>query len=211
MCGRYYVDDETTREMERIVRQAELNLKYENSTVENRNHVSSRSGDICPTDIACVLFHDNQRLQMGQMKWGIEGIVPNHLMINARCETVESKCVFANSVQKHRIIIPAAGFYEWNQKKEKSIFVKKDSPVLFMAGIYQKGTNNQDQFVILTTNANESIRPVHDRMPLILEESEILGWLLDDSKVHDYLRKIPVLLQRKTEYEQMSFLDHIII
>ena len=55
-----------------------------------------------------------------------------------------------------------------------------------------------------TTAANASMEPVHDRMPLILEYQEITEWILDDAKTGRILHHIPCLLERKTEYEQLS-------
>ncbi len=83
------------------------------------------------------------------------------------------KKTFRDSVEHRRIVIPAAWFYEWNRKKEKNIFYRKEQPVLFMAGIYKR-YQGEERFVILTTKANASMEPVHDRMPLILEENEII-------------------------------------
>ena len=69
-------------------------------------------------------------------------------------------------------MIPAKGFWEWNKSKEKFSFERTDSQVLFMAGCYDC-IDGQDRFVILTTEANSSVKPVHDRMPLILERNEL--------------------------------------
>lgn len=60
------------------------------------------------------------------------------------------------------------------------------------------------RFVILTTEANTSMKPVHDRMPLILEQNEIVPWILDNEKAGDILHKTPCLLERKSDYEQLS-------
>ena len=76
-------------------------------------------------------------------------------------------------------------------------------PVLFMAGFCRQYEDGE-HFVILTTAANESMEPVHDRMPLILERQDIAGWIFDDAKTENILHKIPCLLERKTEYEQLS-------
>ena len=73
-----------------------------------------------------------------------------------------------------------------------------------MAGCYRRYEDG-DRFVILTTQANASMEPVHDRMPLVLEREEAVAWLLEDSATGELLRKSPPLLERRTEYEQMSF------
>ena len=92
--------------------------------------------------------------------------------------------------------------FEWNRRKEKSTFYRKDAPVLFMAGCcrqYEDGAH----FVILTTGANASVKPVHGRMPLILEQGEVAPWILNDRQAEGILHKVPCLLGRKSDYEQL--------
>ena len=113
------------------------------------------------------------------------------------------KPAFRNGLMKGRIVIPAAGFYEWNARKEKNTFLRKDGRATFMAG-FCLGTAEDERFTILTTAANDSMKPVHDRMPLILEEDEIGPWLYDPEHAANLLKKVPVLLERRTDYEQMS-------
>lgn len=72
-----------------------------------------------------------------------------------------------------------------------------------MAGFYNS-CQVEDSFVILTTVANKSMQPVHDRMPLILELEEIEPWIFDDSETQKLLLKTPCLLGRRAEYEQLS-------
>ena len=62
---------------------------------------------------------------------------------------------------------------------------------------------NERRFVILTTDANESMRKVHERMPLILEKEQLSDWF-DDRKMEEILNQIPVQLKREAEYEQQS-------
>ena len=100
-------------------------------------------------------------------------------------------------------MIPAKGFWEWNKSKEKFSFERPDAQVMFMAGCYDC-FDGQERFVILTTEANPSVKPVHDRMPLILERNELEGWVTDDGAAEHFLHKTPVLLEREAEYEQMS-------
>ena len=65
-------------------------------------------------------------------------------------------------------------------------------------------SENEHRFVILTTAANASMEPVHDRMPLILEENQIKDWICENSKTEELLKKTPPLLEREGEYEQMK-------
>ncbi len=110
--------------------------------------------------------------------------------------------MFRDSIEYRRIVIPAAWFYEWNRNKEKNIFYRKEKRVLFMAGIYNR-YQDEDRFAILTTEANASMKPVHDRMPLILEEEEVIPWIYDVRKAKAILHKVPCLLERRSDFEQI--------
>ena len=126
------------------------------------------------------------------------------LLINARAESARERITFRDSVRHRRCIILAAHFYEWNKAKEKAIFCREDPPVLYMAGIW-KHFENGDRFVILTTQANASVMPVHDRMPLILEKYELENWVYENVDAEYVLGKTPAILKREQEYEQMTF------
>ena len=191
MCGRYYVDDDTAREIERIIRIADE--KVRNMT----------TGDIHPTDMAPILMADDRALCCHMQKWGFPGFDKKQVIFNARSESALEKPTFRDAMTKRRIVVPAAGFYEWNSRKEKSTFYRKNHPILFIAGLYNPYEEG-NRFVILTTSANTSMEPVHDRMPLLLEEDELLPWILDLNAAKEILLKVPYLLERKTEFEQMS-------
>lgn len=111
--------------------------------------------------------------------------------------------MFREGVEQRRVVVPAAWFYEWNKNKEKNIFYRKGQPVLYMAGLYNRYQDG-DRFVILTTEANDSMQPVHDRMPLVLEWDEVHKWLNEDQLVGAFLQKTPPLLERRMDFEQMS-------
>lgn len=91
------------------------------------------------------------------------------------------KRMFQNGIHYHRAVIPAAGFYEWSRQKEKNTFYRKDGKPLYLAGFYDR-FDKEDRFVILTTVANASMRPVHDRMPLVLEKDQIRSWLWEEKQ-----------------------------
>lgn len=188
MCGRFYIDDDTAREIEKMIRKVDKQLRRERKT-----------GDIHPTESATVITAEQKELIATDKKWGFPGFGHSKVIINARAESALEKKMFRDSVLNRRLIIPATGFYEWNQSKEKVTFMKNEP--LYMAGFYNR-FGDEDCFVILTTAANQSMREIHDRMPLILEPEEIEQWLLDDKKAKELLHKVPGLLNKKMEYEQ---------
>lgn len=191
MCGRYYVDDETSREIERIVRDIGMQL--------NRK----KDGDIYPSQPATVLTGKSRTLSAQEMNWGFPQYTGKGLLINARAETVLEKKTFRDSVLHRRCVIPAKHFYEWDAEKNKVTFLRKDSPVLFMAGFYNR-FREEDRFIILTTAANASVSPVHERMPLILEKSELEEWVYEDGLLEFLLHKTPSFLEKYQEFEQQS-------
>ena len=125
------------------------------------------------------------------------------LLINARAETALERKMFRDSVLHRRCIIPAKQFYEWDQDKNKVTFLGENQPILFMAGFYNH-FQDKDRFIILTTQANESVSPIHYRMPLILDRSELEDWVYEDSFLEFALHKTPSQLARRQEYEQQS-------
>ena len=196
MCGRYYVDDETAREIERIIRIADEKVRKAAPEIQAK--------DIHPTDIAPILtVSEHGRISCSLQKWGLPGFEGKQVIFNARSESALEKKMFREGVEHRRIVVPATWFYEWNRNKEKNIFYRREQPVLFMAGIYNR-YQGEDRFVILTTEANASMSPVHNRMPLILEPEEIADWIFEKEKAEQFLHKVSCMLERRTEFEQLS-------
>lgn len=191
MCGRYYVDDETVREIEKVVREVDAKLQKE------------RMGDVYPSQTAAVLTGKIPGLKAEEMNWGFPQYQKKGLLINARAETVLERKMFRDSVLHRRCIIPAKHFYEWDSGKNKVTFFRKEEPILYMAGFYRR-FQDEERFIIITTQANTSVKQVHDRMPLILEKSELEEWVFDDRFLEFALHKIPVRLNKQQEYEQQS-------
>lgn len=190
MCGRYFVDDEMWREIKKICKQID------------DSKLKVTRGDVCPTDMAVVLM-GMKEVRTEQMQWGFTQQYQEGLLINARAETVLSKPSFRDSMRHCRCVIPAAGFYEWNKAKEQVSFRMPQSKILYMAGIWQP-TAKEKQFTILTTSPNDSVSPVHDRMPLVLTSEEIIPWIQSFDAAEKFLTKTPPFLEHKQEYEQLS-------
>ena len=119
---------------------------------------------------------------MEPLLWGFPGFDKGRLLINARAESVKDRPTFADSFAGRRCALPAAGFYEWDKKY---------------------GAENR--FVVLTREANASMEPVHDRMPLILSGEEVVPWVSDAAKAGDILTKELPMLKAERPYEQISF------
>lgn len=188
MCGRYYIETDMTDEIEQIVR-----------TVDRK--IRQIRGDIFPGTPAPVIAVGEDGLEACVKRWGFTGFGRQKIIFNARSETALEKSMFRGCVLHTRCLIPAGGFYEWNRAKEKFTFRDPDSRVLYMAGCFRR-EEGEDRFVILTTQANESVSPVHERMPLILKRNEIAGWLGDSQEYERLISGKPGALERTAEYEQ---------
>ncbi len=202
MCGRYYIDDDTAREIEKVIRMVDEKIRQG----EGSAGIKVTSGDICPTQMAPILTVGQGGITCEPQRWGYPGFSPEagkSVVINARSETISQKRMFRDSILHKRIVIPATWFYEWNQNKEKYVFKHPTDKALFMAGCYTS-YQGENRFVILTTGANASMSQIHDRMPLILEREEIVPWLFEDGETKRLLSKVPCQLSSDTPYQQMS-------
>ncbi|NLN50229.1 MAG: SOS response-associated peptidase [Acholeplasmataceae bacterium] len=178
MCGRFTIN--LTNDQLRNY----LAGKYQ---VNKTNNFSIPRYNVAPgTNIIAVIF-DGVNYRVGELKWGF---IPSFKtekplnLINARAETLFSKTTFRQQALNRRCIIIADSFYEWN-KYDKSDYprriMKKDESILSLAGIWNATTNGDGQKIysaaIITTEANNLLKPVHDRMPVILNEEGEKKWL----------------------------------
>lgn len=192
MCGRYYVDIDMEKEIEQVVKEVDRSLR------------TFRMGrDIHPTEEAPVITLEGQALCGRIKQWGFPGFGKQRVIFNARSETALEKKMFRDSVLNRRCVIPVSHFYEWNSSKEKFTFYKENTPMLYLAGFYRKYEDG-DHFVILTTSANESMRGVHERMPLVVEKDGLKDWLGDGDNPWKELKATPGPLKCMAEYEQRS-------
>lgn len=191
MCGRFFVDEKMISEIEKIVSHID------------REAIGQLSGDVHPSEMACVLTGRRSALNAENMCWGFPGYQGKGLLINARAETVLEKRTFRESVLHRRCVIPAEKFYEWDREKNKVTFFREDAPVMYLAGFYNC-FQGQDCFIIITTAANRSVEKVHERMPLILEKQELEDWIYDDGFTDYALHKESPILKQYQPYVQQS-------
>ncbi|MGI9048444.1 MAG: SOS response-associated peptidase [Rubrobacteraceae bacterium] len=150
--------------------------------------------NVAPTqEVAAVLVDgDERRLEM--LRWGL---IPSWAkdpeigarMINARSETVPEKPSFRSAFRKRRCLIPADGFYEWqktNNGKQPFYARMRDGSPFAFAGLWESWRDNDGPEVrtctILTTNPNELMAQVHNRMPVILPPDYYGLWLDPDAE-----------------------------
>ena len=142
--------------------------------------------NIAPTQDAPVVRQtkDADEREMDMLRWGLvpswsQGPDSGYSMINARAETVATKPAFRSAFRFRRCLVPADGFYEWRKvagrKQPYRITVKDGEPFAF-AGLWEHWTGPDgyvvQSFTIVVTEANELLRPIHDRMPVILDPAD---------------------------------------
>lgn len=190
MCCRYYYDEKMAREIEKICKNIDKKIRMAEE-------------EFCPSEKAPVITGRKDMLLLEEMQWGFPHQDKKGLLINARCEGIGEKKTFGESVRRRRCVIPASGYFEWDSRKNKVAFSREDHKPVYMAGIYDL-VDNVERFVVITTEANESVSNVHDRMPLILEENEIDMWIYDDKAMEYILSKITLKMEPHREYEQQT-------
>ncbi|MGD8576423.1 MAG: SOS response-associated peptidase [Thiohalophilus sp.] len=136
---------------------------------------------------ACRLDNEGQR-ELVALHWGLvphwsKGPDSRYSMINARADTVEQKPAYREPFRHKRCLIPADGFYEWHrteQGKQPYYFrLQQETPLAF-AGLWdhwQGEDRSINSATIIVTEANDLMRPVHDRMPVILPPETWEQWL----------------------------------
>jgi len=187
MCGRY-----TLTQPEAIVEEL-----CEVGDVEVLQPLQPRY-NIAPSQAVPIVRprRDTGTWAVANVRWGLVPLwakdpAIGNRMINARAETAASKPAFRHSFAHRRCLVLADGFYEWQPAtgaKQPFHIRRPDGRGLLLAGLWarwEKGEQPLDTFTILTTEANATLRPIHHRMPVILDHPAAATWLDPVAERHD--------------------------
>lgn len=156
--------------------------------------------NVSPTQLMPVIVWEDSVPKIHQMKWGL---IPywskepkmSFSMINAKAETLNGKPTWKRLLQKQRCLIPADGFYEWEgilgKKMPWRFTLENEEPFCF-AGLWDKWSapgQEIESFTIITTTANKLVERIHNRMPVILHDSDLEAWLKEPKE--DLLKPFP--------------------
>ena len=178
MCGRFTL---TRREAESLA--AELGVPVE-SLPDYRPRYN-----IAPTDAHWIVRMKYEDRELLPARWGLINSWAKDgkraaQQINARAETLSTRSAFKEAFSKRRCVVPADGFFEWVGAKgaRRPIwFHRADGGLILFAGLYESWRPQPDAwertFTIITTDPNQVVEPVHDRMPVILPEGKVDEWL----------------------------------
>ncbi len=206
MCGRFYIPEKDIDDFAGLVNKIEKELL-------------KKAGEIYPGDYAPIITpkqneNVNSDFELSNtvhavhaVKWGFPAR-KGRPIINARSETVREKPMFKLPFVKRRCLIPARGFFEWKDAENSKRRIKHyislvDYSMMYLAGFYwffkDKDGVLSPYFTILTTEANEDIKAIHDRMPVIINEINKEIWLsnsTDNNVIDKLLRPLDTGLLR---------------
>lgn len=190
MCGRFTFtqSEETITELFQLAEVPPLSPRY----------------NLAPTQLAPAVIKTSQA-QNRQFKWLRWGLVPSWSkdtkigtkLINAKAETVAEKPAFRSAFKKRRCLVLADGFYEWQQqngKKQPFYYRLQNGNPFAFAGLWEHWESEEGEGIesctIITTDANELIRPIHDRIPVILAPNDYDKWLDPEVKEPELLQPL---------------------
>jgi putative SOS response-associated peptidase YedK len=179
MCSRYFLD-------------ADGNVIAYTFSVPLNEQVRRRF-NIAPTQEAPVVrAAPGGGREMAMLRWGLVPPWANDIgmgtkMINARGESAAEKPAFREAMAKRRCLVPASGFFEWKGvagRKHPFAITLPGRPLFAFAGLWEswrpRGGAAVETFTIITTEPNEAVAQVHDRMPVILPMQDEEAWLAGD-------------------------------
>ncbi len=178
MCGRFTL---TRREAEELA--AELGVP-----VESLPNYRPRY-NIAPTDQHWIMRMKYEDRELATAKWGLVNSWAKDgkraaQQINARAETLEARSAFKEAFSKRRCVVPADGFFEWvgpKAARQPLWFHRPDGGLLLFAGLYESWQARPREwertFTIVTTDANQVVGRVHDRMPVVLSDEKADEWM----------------------------------
>ncbi len=168
--------------------------------------------NIAPSQLVAVVGLKPDRVHCGValLRWGL---IPHWVRsdkgprpINARAETAATK--FRKNFLERRCLIPASGFYEWltvGRTKQPHLFTVIDAEIFAFAGIWDYWSDESQRVTttcIITTSANDRVRPIHQRMPVIIPRENYAEWLdsgTTEERLHALLQPIPADQMRVVE------------
>ena len=170
-----------------------------------------QSYNLAPSQTAPVLLPaEGGGMRLELFTWGFQPVWAKRAWINARSETVFTSRAFAPAARKHRCLVPALGWYEWQGQsppRQPWIFHRDGFRPFAFAGIACPPTaDQQGNFAILTTAAAERLAHIHGRMPVVLGESEQHSWL--DPKLGEDAA-IGLLARNRVDFSTYKVSSHV--
>jgi putative SOS response-associated peptidase YedK len=164
--------------------------------------------NVAPTDEALVVVQRDERRAITAYRWGLiphwaESAKVGSRMFNARAETLTASPAFRDSLRRKRCVVPVQAFYEWRREgtvRQPYTIARADGRPLALAGLWDGWRDPATEtvrrtFTIVTTTPNETMEPIHNRMPAILADDEWTTWL--DPRLTDPGELLAILDDRR--------------
>ncbi|PLS09458.1 SOS response-associated peptidase [Neobacillus cucumis] len=211
MCGRFTLSATIDEIMDRFDIQSFLD-----------EEMYAPSYNIAPSQLVLAVINNGTSNRMGFLKWGLvppwaNDISIGNKMINARAETITEKPSFRNAFKKKRCLVIADSFYEWKRHSDKAktpMRIKLKSNELFaMAGLWEGYKSPDGKMLyscsVITTQPNELMKDIHDRMPVILTREDESTWLNPEMADINLLKSLLVPFDEKLmdTYEVSSLVN----
>jgi putative SOS response-associated peptidase YedK len=181
MCGRFalYSNPQTLARRFGAHAPADLKARY----------------NVAPTQIIPIVRQEGEGRRFALARWGLiphwaKEMDTGYSTINARAETVATKPAFRSAFRHRRCLVPTDGFYEWQavpgSKVKQPYFIGlRDQEPMALAGLWERWRSPEgdelESCSIIVTDANDLMRPIHDRMPVILDPADWDAWLAPDA------------------------------
>ncbi len=146
--------------------------------------------NVTPGQAVAVVREREGVRRVDSLRWGLvpfwaKDATIGRRLINARLESASVKPAFREAWSRRRCLIPASGFYEWAEPhagRRQPFFIRaRQEPLLAMAGLWERWRSPSGETletcVIVTTDANDTLAPIHDRMPVLVPQAEQRIWL----------------------------------
>jgi putative SOS response-associated peptidase YedK len=160
--------------------------------------------NIAPGEMVGAIVSGIGGYSLEEFKWGLissSNRDASNPLINIRIESLGQQRLFKESLEQRRCLIPSDGFYEWRGRKSPFYFQRRDRDLFAFAGIWDERRKPGDSpsgpvrtLTIITTDADDFVRPIHDRMPVIVPREDERLWL-------DPSIKSPADLKKLTEFK----------
>ena len=138
--------------------------------------------NISPGQTSAVIFFTRNQYKLLNIEWGFKTFRNGNLIINARSETLNKKRSFQELVKFQRCLVPANSWFEWSEPKKPYLIKNKKNKIISFAGLYKIEEDGEKKFIIITSEANGSLRKIHNRTPLVVKQKDFVNWLGDDYK-----------------------------
>lgn len=191
MCGRYVLKASLE----------ELKTKYQ-ATPDGIFKIRPEYNVSPSAEMPIIFKPEKNTTVISKFRWGLvpfwaKEINTGYSMFNARAESLANKKTYKKLFQSQRCIIPANGFFEWVKKNGSKIpfyITLSDNKIMSFAGLYEHWEgpdgNKVSSFTIITTETNQKLEPIHDRMPAILLQEEFDHWLNPENRDFNVLEDL---------------------